>query len=373
MRTEILGFALYTTAIGLAGALGWKLYGSTSNEWIEGVPPEPKQLVGIYEGLRKKAALRQPEDRAVSYGVSYQKWWEQVRTANWTGKEPEKPQEPENGRGPEPPPPPKFVPVGKVVSLVVVYAGGDETRVKVRYKDPNVKQPASEFETIPSAALPGQPADMGGSDIYQDLRPTDALYEPYQSYRFERIEVKTKLLAVFSHPSEDDPKKRVEESLSRDELIIGEDFAGYEERGETGSGGARPESRWKNPGETTRQVDDVWMISSSDHELLQNQSERILSEEIGVRDFVFDYRNPRTGRKVKIKGVSVTRVSKRFARFGVQAGDILIKVNGKPVSSRASAIKVGRRFYDRGVRSFELTFLDRNAREVVRVYRVPDK
>jgi hypothetical protein len=59
-------------------------------------------------------------------------------------------------------------------------------------------------------------------------------------------------------------------------------------------------------------------------------------------------------------------------RFGVQQNDLILSINGTPVSTKADAIHVGKKLYNRGVRTFVVKMLS-DGREVERTYQAPDR
>lgn len=60
------------------------------------------------------------------------------------------------------------------------------------------------------------------------------------------------------------------------------------------------------------------------------------------------------------------------SRIGVQSNDLILSLNGEPVSTKADAIAVGKRQYNRGVRTFVLRLLS-DGREVERIIEAPDR
>lgn len=100
----------------------------------------------------------------------------------------------------------------------------------------------------------------------------------------------------------------------------------------------------------------AWKLGPDELKRIQNETEKLLTEDLELRDE---------------RGVGVTKVGARAQRFGIRKGDVLLRINGKPVSSRADMIKIGRQQYGAGLRTFELVFRS-NGREVTRTYRLPD-
>ena len=74
-----------------------------------------------------------------------------------------------------------------------------------------------------------------------------------------------------------------------------------------------------------------------------------------------------------MRGLRVLNVAPEMsARFGVQSNDLILSINGESVSTKADAIAVGKRQYNRGVRTFIVRMLS-DGREVERVIEAPDR
>jgi len=374
MRTETIGLALYGLATGLVALLGWELYRARSHQAID-VPPR-RELNPTWDRLVADGKQQRPDERTWDYSRRQEQWWQMIEQANWTGAEPKVEVVPDKPTVPDKPVRSPQKPLSEIISLKLVLAGGDDTRCQVQHKDPNVRVPEGEYENLNAPTMPGQPAmSPMGTAIVQVMVPGDTLWKPYDAIKFERVDA-TGPYAVFSRPSYEDPKKRIEEKLAVDELSM--DAQSFVLSGEAGTGTANAgsgnatsaASQWRDPGEKTKRMGDAWMVSVKDREMLTNSYEDVFRES-GLEDFVAQIPGA-GGKPQRVRGVSIRRNSSQLARFGVKAGDVLIKVNGTNVTSKASAIRVGKDQYRRGVRRFELTFLSRG-REVVRVYNAPNK
>jgi C-terminal processing protease CtpA/Prc len=74
-----------------------------------------------------------------------------------------------------------------------------------------------------------------------------------------------------------------------------------------------------------------------------------------------------------LRGLRVVNVAPEIsARYGLQSNDLILSVNGEPVSTKADAIAVGKRQYNRGVRTFVVRLLS-DGREVERVVEAPNR
>ena len=123
-------------------------------------------------------------------------------------------------------------------------------------------------------------------------------------------------------------------------------------------------SLWQDVEETTR-IDGVWHLGRKDQDAFAGDAGSLL-DQINVDSYV-----SRTGSGQR--GLQVMNVSPDLQqRFGVQQGELIVAINGEPVSTKAQAINLGKRQYNRGARRFVVTFWS-NGREIDRTYQAPDK
>ena len=59
-------------------------------------------------------------------------------------------------------------------------------------------------------------------------------------------------------------------------------------------------------------------------------------------------------------------------RFGVAKDDVILSINGEAVQSKADALNLGRRQYDRGTRPFVVRYLS-GGQVVDRTYQTSDR
>jgi len=373
VRTETMELLLYGLATGLVGLLGWELYRARSNQTID-VPPrfgiERIWDRAVADGLRLR-----PDERTWDYGPRQEQWWQTAWKADWTGGERSKTKRRVDPGGTSSGDDTKPKPLADIISLKLVLAGGDDTRCLVQHEQHDVEVPAGALECLDLPVTPGQPAMLpDGTPILQVMVPGDTLWRPYADIEFERVDA-TGPYAIFSRTSPKDPNERIEERLVVDELAIDTqsfELGGDATTGRSAAGGSEPASDWRDPGDRTRHIGNAWMVSVKDGEMLSRNYEDVFRD-CGLEDFCEWIAAPGSSSKPqRVRGVSIRRVPRRLSRFAMQPGDVLIKVNGTPVTSKASAIRVAKDLLRRGVRRFELTFL-RKGREVVRVYQVPDK
>jgi len=375
MRTETIELGIYALAVGLVGLLGWQVYQSRTAPWKYG--PQTKQdWTKLRSDLKTKGEAKQPDDTQWRYTKSYLEWWKLVEESNWTGKLPPKPVEATGNKEPTVDKPALRVePLTDIVELTAILAGVDVFRVKVRYKKP-VQLPDSDTQSMDTVTAGGATMPSSEGQPYQDLVAGDRLYKPFDPIVFSSIDF-TDVSAVFTRPAADGKGKPLKEKLFLEELALDREHVDPAlvkvMGGKTKVSERRPESsgpRWEDPGDKTRMVkQNVWMISSHDNERIAEDYNTIMTEEFVTTDYQARHKG-RNGKR--IKGVQFGGVSRNVARFGIKRGDVLIKVNGQAVTGKSNAINVGRKQFDRGIRSFDLTFLS-NGREVVRTYRAPDR
>jgi len=129
---------------------------------------------------------------------------------------------------------------------------------------------------------------------------------------------------------------------------------------------AAPESAsgWKEVEETTLVGNKVF-ISKKDQQLMQESPESFM-DRINVDSYV-----SRTGSG--LRGLRVLNVAPDLtARYGVQSNDLILSVNGEPVSTKADAMAVGKRQFNRGTRTFVVKLLS-DGREVERIIEAPNR
>ncbi|MHC4514415.1 MAG: hypothetical protein ACYTGW_21555 [Planctomycetota bacterium] len=320
-------------------------------------------------------------------------FWEQFKNANFTGY-----------RAPEPvavdPVQKSDVAQGaldvnlseKIVVICISY-GGDYTRAVVQYLD-QVEVP-EEHQTSNSAPAAVAPlANPGGrgrrppptlAPQVTSTVPThhvdlgQHLWKPYDN--FYLVEVAEDARSVFF---ENRGKPKVEDKFPRQELLknelgLPEDVAkklvddARRRAGATGTANrTTPESqqpavsKWQDVPETKAIRENEWIVSRNDLGYINQRGNRFIHEDVHLRDY-----SGGSG-KTRVQGVSVHKLGKQVRGLGVSEGDILISLNGIPVKTRAQAIRVGKRLWRDGVRSFKAVFL-RRGRQVTMTHHFPHK
>ncbi|MGC6486308.1 MAG: hypothetical protein ACON4Z_01565, partial [Planctomycetota bacterium] len=142
-------------------------------------------------------------------------------------------------------------------------------------------------------------------------------------------------------------------------------------QGRGGSGAAARRERpseaaganaWREVEETTR-FGDQFHIGRSDERRFRSSGD--IFNDVYVDTYV--------SKTSKLRGVSVRSVEPKLAEsYGIQTGDVLLKVNNRPITSKAQATNMVKKDYQRGVRTFATEWLS-NGQVVQRVYQAPDR
>lgn len=108
-------------------------------------------------------------------------------------------------------------------------------------------------------------------------------------------------------------------------------------------------------------------ISNKDSKWLGRSGGQIFNEDVHMRDY-----SSGTGNR-KVRGIQLRKLSARVRKFGAQEGDVVLSINNEPVKGMAQAKRLGRRLYNRGVRSFRIEVLRRGERQILRYHMKKDK
>ena len=242
----------------------------------------------------------------------------------------------------------------------------------------------------PGTATP-VPTSTAGEEYLQRVwvagagtpRNEATLWPPFQDIRLVRVAgdarsayfVRGAAPAVTAEGQAPEATPPAEEELFKSSMEISEDVmravVEIQRTDPNRSGNVRTEkssapvaNRWTDV-EETRLVGNQVMISRQDQTKLQESPESFL-DRIQVNTYV-----SRTGSGVR--GLRVMNIAPEISsRIGVQSNDLILSLNGEPVSTKADAIAVGRRQYNRGVRTFVLRLLS-DGREVDRIIEAPDR
>ncbi|MGA1607459.1 MAG: hypothetical protein ACO4CT_10765 [Planctomycetota bacterium] len=379
---------LHVAILGLLAGSGWQFYQALV---VEGKDEAQRKAEREANRDRFLAKLAQGAESAgkVSVGPDYasnRAFWDALRDANF------------NGALPPPPPSQEVVqdvpevevvvpktPLEDIFVLTAVVAAGGQSRIVVRYKpSANVEVPA-DLTAAPAGAgadaVPGRPTRQPRMPSYGDsLGPVhhmaleDVLWKPFENIRLVRVEPDH---AVFVR---EDPKvpvaERKEELLYPEALELPQDVLRKLAEGlgvdtspnevRAGSDAVEPAnpSGWVASERTTEVGANEFHIGSQDQTLFRDDPERVFNQDIGTADY--------RSRSGSTRGVRITKLAPGYDRFGVREGEILISLNGQPVSGKTDAIRVGKQLYKRGVRSFEGQFLTPTGQTVTRSYVMPN-
>jgi hypothetical protein len=414
-----LPFLLYVTALGLFSWAGWTVYSNwslwkleTRNQASLGGRNESDKLIKKGRGVGAQA-------KGVNYAAP--NWWEQFKQVNLIGKLPERaPTAAEMAAAKEAEEPKvDLTPLEEIFELVsLVYDGaavgkGGDTHVIIRYKAPDVAPPEwwvkentapasgarrsgpRDLAAAPStartrrgrgASRPSQPtpmptSTMGRQDILQkiwvddggDPRRAANLWAPYGHLRLVRVagDAQSAFFVRQEPVVEGQPAAEPkEEELLKTTADIPQDVLAalrkLQGRGPSREpSGVKPRAatnQWRDVEETTR-VGNQFHIGRKDEQRFRSTDDFFGS--VYVDTYVSKTSN--------LRGVSVRSVAPKVASsYGVETGDVLLKINGRKISSKAQATNMVKKDYQRGVRTFATEWLS-NGQVVERVYQAPDK
>lgn len=415
---------LYTVSTGLVGVAGWQVY-----EMLPLLKKETRDEAtgrGIREGTDKLGLGKGsgPETTNWIYTDSTRAWWAEFKDANFLGKLPPPPDVPKPVGPEETKKPIDVRPLEQIFELVsLVYDSMDQgkgeiSHVIVRYKpEANVQPPEwyvreTTAVTTPSAmprdgvpaprpggnpngpqgkpnparAMTQMPTSMIGRDVLQRVwvqgdgnpRRDPKLWPPFDDIKLVRVaddaqsaffirtpppqkvgepavEVKEEQLFKSAANLDQDVKRELSRINGRD---------GAPATGQQTAPVAPSANTWLDNEETTR-VGKVTNIGRKDEKLFREGADDLMSN-INV--------DPYVGSRSGTKGLRVLNVDPQIAaRFGVAAGEVLLSVNNRAVTTKAQAVQFGKGEYQKGVRTFVTKWLA-NGQEVERIYQAsPDR
>jgi hypothetical protein len=417
-----LNFLLYTASAGLLGFAGYTFYRAVK----EGGPSvyEGSHKTGQQEADNKVASGKGQGPVTSSWTYDPRSWGERFKGPNLTGKEPVVDKPPDEAATPVV----KAVdlrPLKDIIELLSVVCDtstggkGGRSHVVLRYAPTvnvetprwyqlaNQPAPSSPSSPVPSAAdrVAGRrgggaargagaaqptttmPASTAGQEIQQVLwvagdgtpRFESHLWPPFADIQL--VEVKSHARsAVFKRagpptadgkPGPEVTEELLVSALDLDPMVwkVIEKLAGADtsllHRPDPRAGSAVAQNQnWEDVAETTARGNKV-IISRKDQKVMEASPETIL-DRINLEPW-----RSRTGSGAT--GLRVVNVDASLQRFGIEANDVLMSINGEPVSTLAQARVVGKRQYERGVRTFVGKFLTGDGRYVERTYLAPDR
>lgn len=424
---------LYLVIAGLVAGFGWQIYqlaefkkdsNAAARERAKDRNQEELELL-LEEGGEEV-------DAGAAGDVNYRAAdpWDELQEANFHGYVKPEPvvETPDDDKPDEPEEAPK-IPLEQLFAIEALYydvrGSGDEvqdlSRISIRYQgSANVEPPAgyeaggvssfspgdtartrqgtsrSVASRSPGNSSPGSrsagnrsgggrprtgafPAAGASGEYAHILRVGDTLWAPHENIRLVRVDDSANF-AYFareeqnSENSEDEPE---EERMAReiDGLSVSQEVlqklidGGYETTSQASDSGSQQRasvspSGWQEVEETTifRRNGETRVNFARDDPVMQDPA-RFFNDQVGTRSY------NRGGRR----GVQIVSAPPRAAQaYGVETGDILISLNGVEVGSRAEALRVGRRQFDQGRRTFNAVIL-RNGRQVTQTFVAPDE
>ncbi len=340
-------------------------------------------------------------------------FWNAVKDVNLIGKEPPKPVQVGGDVPKEPDQPVELpkVPLADILSIVFVVSDADKSILVVQYRpEANVTPPAELVgaaggppaigDTVPVAApnpripnnrgrgvrpaapgrVPGSAVPTGGAGanaLYQQLRIGDTLWPEYDYIRLVRVsEDATHAFFVREDPAVDQ-SEWAEEPLYREALGLDQETLAALQKGlpdranaggvapvESPAGPAEP-TTWQPTASTTEVSPNRFDIGTRDRAVFRSDPNRVFNQDVGTESW--------SSRSGNVRGVRITQLAPGYERYGVQVGEIILAVNGEPVTGKPEAMRIGRKLYDRGVRTFEVEFLTTTGRRITRTYVAPDE
>lgn len=422
-----LPFLLYVTALGLFSWAGWTVYQSRDLWGSERLSAASSK--GRDDALELIARGKSKGPKSGDWNYSAQGWWPQFKEVNLIGKLPErKPTQAEIAAAKVPDTPVvDMTPLEDIFELVsLVYDSrdggkGGESHIIIRYKpDSGVEPPEwwvrentspsaagrapGDYSAAPNTAVTKRPSGRGsrgnrgsrgrgtqapatamptsivGRQILQkiwaedggDVRRSSKLWGKYAHIRLVRVDSSAEsafflreVPAIEGEPAEE-PKEeellKTTADIPQDVLMAIRQLQGRQGEAARPTANAPRSNKWRDVESTTR-FGNEWHIGRKDERSFRDPDDFFSS--VYVDTYVSKSSN--------LRGLSVRNIQPKIAgKYGVQAGDVLIEVNGRAVTSKGQAVNMVKKSYNRGVRTFSTKWLS-NGQEVERVYQAPNQ
>lgn len=426
-----VNFLLYLTTTGLLGLAGWTFYQVQKEGSAEQIKLASQKGIDDARDLLAKGRGQMGDTQRTRYE---QARWKAVWMApDILGKGPPPPPPPEDDVPVQPKQVGPVDPLDEVIDLLSLVSDtstdgkGGQSHVIVRYRETlraveppewYLRQRENENATAAGAGRPGDqinvnlrtsrppprggagpvatqspvPGSSAGRELLQTVwvagdgspRFENTLWPPYDNVRLVRV-AEDAQSAFFvriqpppdgetSGPPPEEERVYVEEEVYKGTFAMSKDLV--ETMTQLRREGAarlqevqqqaveQPSSQWKDVLETER-IDGIYNVGRNDEAMFGSEEEAL--RHINVDSYV-----SRTGSGMR--GLRVMNVSPEIqSRFGVQVGELILSVNGEPVRTKAEAITVGKRLYNRGVRRFTVRFINTGGQEIERTYQAPDR
>ena len=423
---------LYAMSTGLLGLAGYTFTQSLKES--DGSLRSKISETGIEEAREKLTKGKGEGPSSTSWNYQMAPWKARFLAPNLVGKDMRKPDEQQQAvQETQQPVVADVRPISDIIELVSLMCDtstdgkGGQSHVIVRYKDSaNVQAPTwylleNQQGSSPTAPVAGPsdgvggrqgrpgggrpggnrpnqapttpvPGSTAGQEFVQRVwvtgdgtpRNDATLWPPFQDIRLVRVATDARSayfvrkVAAAAPVEGQDPAaqaKPVEEEVFKTSMQLSDDVMRAVVEIQRGSdkdkpaeirtaNAPQPATGWQEVDETTLVGNKVF-VSKKDQQRMQEAPETFL-DRVNVDTYV-----SRTGSG--LRGLRVVNVAPEIAaRYGVQSNDLILSVNGEPVSTKADAIAVGKRQYNRGVRTFVVRLLS-DGREVERVVEAPNR
>ncbi|MEE2887587.1 MAG: hypothetical protein VX951_09160 [Planctomycetota bacterium] len=336
----------------------------------------------------KSLRARSKTNSAGSGGWNYRssEFWMQLSDANFTGRV--RPEDKPEVKDPdaEKKPLPGVIDLNDILHVIAITYGDGLNGAVVNYSasvevpdefriDPNVNV----INTIPEgrrrrSKTPRVPTRSVASSPPHHMKIGDPLWAPYEHVFLHGIatdasEVDFELrIAKGDNPEQ----KNLVQTLLKNQLGLPAEILQSLVKGKP-----KPKSDSDDKGDATKKPDDgsgyQWVdqpttfldkrgnvnISKKDSQWLSRDGGQIFNEDVHMRDY-----SSGSGNR-KVRGIQLRKLSPRVRQFGAQEGDVVISINNAPVKGMASAKRLGRRLYNKGVRSFRVEIMRRGERQTL--------
>ena len=228
--------------------------------------------------------------------------------------------------------------------------------------------------------MPGANASTAGAEILQhvwvagDGTPhfENTLWAPYSDIKLVRVDLDSRY-AVFVRvpppPKEGEkPEEPKEEQLFQTSVPMSQEMAKAMSeilrqpdptQPKNDKPLAAPSDAWVEV-DDTQKINGRWQVGRKDQAMF-NGDAKFFEQNVNAESYT----------RGSVRGLMIRNVNPQIAsRFGISPGEVLIEVNGEHVETRADAMAVGKRQYDRGTRTFVATFLS-NGQRIDRTYQMP--
>jgi hypothetical protein len=403
MRTETIRTLLSLSIVLLLGGVAYMFFLIRPYAWPDA--SRGSRISADWRRLTEAGQNKQPTDRQWDYGEApRESWWHKFDRVNIIGEKPKVAEAPTSQKVAEPVAPP-LQPIKEIIAAVNMVLGGDRPEqgglaVITYQKSANVEVPANSLpmpsvpsmpsmpardgvpampSPVPAGQRPGGPQRPAAMDL-QNLDPVhrvavgERLWKPFAHIKLARVVVDGDGAgAVFVR---DDPQGKPHEDLLKVESDTG--LVDGKSSGGDKTAASQPEKNkptqatdWTDPGDLSREVaPGKFHISRKDEGWFADNYDQALGQDLTLQGYSNPrLKDPQTGKP--LKGLQLKEVGPSLTRYGIQQGDLLLSVNGVPVTSQAQMMKELKDQYNNGTRSFVGRFLSKGA-YVEKSYTVRD-